>query len=495
MAGANLVQILMLAADPLRGAPRALLAGTPAASRRAAEDSIASLRGHLSAFCADTSPDCGAWARAGECANNAGFMRGACRKACGACEADAEALINYAELALIALRNTQLARAAAGAEGDAGLGGYEAALYAAPSARPALMGALPAMADALERALDGLPPAGAPALPSATQRVGGEPTAAEAKGHGSARGREMHAALSDGFSMPALGFGTWTLTGDAAYDAVRLALDAGFRHIDSSENYQNEAEVGRALRDSGLSRAQLFVATKLSLPSSYGGPQARAALERSLAALGLQYVDLYMLHGPHADAAVLRDTWRALEAARADGLVRSLGVSNFGPAELADLEAAAPGARPSVVQNKHSVYRHGSSADWAGGDVVGALRRAPRNATLTAYCALNAWPALASPLDDARVRALAARLGATPAQLLLRWAVETGGAVLTRATTRAHALENRGALNLDLSAVPGAMEELGALQWLARAPWNRGRTEPAAPAPAGAPGEEEKAEL
>lgn len=461
------------------GPPSALLIGGPSDARRAAEDSIVSLRGHLDAFCADASPDCVAWAQMGECRKNSAFMETTCRKACNACVASQADRINFAEVALIALRSVQLARAAANVGPWEEAHVLEATLYGAQSAPSgALMGALPAIADAMQGALDGLPPASAP-FPAR-----GAPTPQREGDGGKARsmgGRFV--VLNDGHTMPALGFGTWLLTGDAAYRAVRLALELGFRHIDTSENYLNEGEVGRALRDSAVPRSELFVATKLSLPSSYGGPQARQALERSLAALGLDYVDLYMLHGPHSDPAVLAATWRALEAAKAEGLILSLGVSNFGLAELRALDAIAPSVRPATVQNKHSVYRHGSSFTYepqpsGTHGLLAELRGAApagRNATLTAYCTLNAWPGVASPLHDARVRALAAELGVTPAQLLLRWAVETGGSALTRATSREHALENVGSLAFELRR--DTLVQLNALRWLARAPWNRGAAE------------------
>ncbi|KAJ1638893.1 NADP-dependent oxidoreductase domain-containing protein [Pavlovales sp. CCMP2436] len=382
-------------------------------------------------------------------------MRSNCRKACAACALDEHAdRISFAEIGLIAIRNAQLARLSAGLPTDTSLASHELELEQAPVF---LLELLPAVLASLDSALAALP-SSAPRPPTPPAQAALRPTASTAT---------ATLLLSDGRRMPRLGFGLWMLTGDAAYRATLLALEAGFRHLDTSENYGNEAEVGRAVRDSGIPREEIFLATKLSFAHSYGAG-VHAAIKRSLVALNTTYLDLYMLHGAHADAAVLRETWQSLEAAQDRGLVRSIGVSNFGLRELAALDAIAV-VPPAVVQNKHSIYRQGSSFNYAGEPLLEVLRS--RGVALVAYCPLNAWPALASPLADAHVRALARELGVTPAQLLLRWAVDTGGAALTRATSRAHALENAAVLDFELPAT--ALKRLSALYWLARAPWNR----------------------
>lgn len=132
--------------------------------------------------------------------------------------------------------------------------------------------------------------------------------------------------LNDGARIPAIGFGTFRIPADGStYRAVRKAIDVGYRHVDTALMYGNEAEVGRAIRDSGVPRGDLFVTSKLWL-SHYGYDRAQVGCERSLRNLGLDYIDLYLLHQPYGD---LVGAWRALEEAKAAGRIRSLGVSNM----------------------------------------------------------------------------------------------------------------------------------------------------------------------
>lgn len=137
----------------------------------------------------------------------------------------------------------------------------------------------------------------------------------------------MHTyVLNDGNNIPAVGFGVFEVPADGTtYQAVRRALDAGYRHIDTAAAYNNEAEVGRAIRDSGIPREDIFVTSKLWI-QDYGLKKAGLAIRLSLAKLGLDYLDLYLLHQPYFD---VQGSWLALEKARDEGLVRSLGVSNF----------------------------------------------------------------------------------------------------------------------------------------------------------------------
>ena len=134
--------------------------------------------------------------------------------------------------------------------------------------------------------------------------------------------------LNDGNRIPAVGFGVFLIPADGpTYDAVRAALQAGYRHIDTAAAYFNEADVGRAVWDSGIPREELFITSKLWL-QDYGYEAARKGLDTSLEKLGLDYVDLYLLHQPYGDVA---GAWRALEEAKAAGKVRSIGVSNMTP--------------------------------------------------------------------------------------------------------------------------------------------------------------------
>ena len=134
--------------------------------------------------------------------------------------------------------------------------------------------------------------------------------------------------LNDGNKIPTVGFGVFLIPADGpTYDAVRTALDAGYRHIDTAAAYFNEADVGRAVRDSGIPREEIFITSKLWL-QDYGYEAAKKGIETSLANLGTDYIDLYLLHQPYGDVA---GAWKALEEAKAEGKLRSIGVSNMTP--------------------------------------------------------------------------------------------------------------------------------------------------------------------
>ena len=134
--------------------------------------------------------------------------------------------------------------------------------------------------------------------------------------------------LNDGIQIPAVGFGTFLIPADGStYKAVRDALEAGYRHIDTATAYYNEEEVGNAVRDSGIPREEVFITSKLWV-SHYGYERAKAGIERSLRKLGMDYMDLYLLHQPYGD---VEGAWKALEEAKAAGKIRSIGVSNMTP--------------------------------------------------------------------------------------------------------------------------------------------------------------------
>lgn len=141
--------------------------------------------------------------------------------------------------------------------------------------------------------------------------------------------------MADGHEIPAQGFGVFQIPAEQTADAVASAIAAGYRHIDTAQAYFNEVEVGEGIRRSGISRAELFVTTKVWL-DNYGEQAAYDSVKTSLAKLGLDYVDLLLLHQPFND---VYGSWRALERAQSEGLIRSIGVSNFTPARLHDLGA------------------------------------------------------------------------------------------------------------------------------------------------------------
>lgn len=222
--------------------------------------------------------------------------------------------------------------------------------------------------------------------------------------------------LSDGHAMPIIGFGTWQITGEAAYEAVRHALDVGYRHLDTATMYRNETEVGRALRDSGVPREQVFVTTKLP-------PDAEDRVEQTMADsledLGLDYVDLWLVHWPPGGQAAPH-VWNEFIALRERGLTRSIGVSNYSTAQIDELTAAT-GVTPAVNQIKWSPALY---------DAQRFAELSERGVTLEGYS-----PFRAGDLADPVLVDIADDHGVTSAQVVLRWHIEHGIVVIPKSVT------------------------------------------------------------
>ena len=250
-------------------------------------------------------------------------------------------------------------------------------------------------------------------------------------------------ALADGNQIPVLGLGVWQVpNGPIAVTAVRWALDFGYRHIDTAQVYGNEESVGRALRESGVPRNQVFITTKFN--PSRKDPAAEA--ERSLQRLGTDYVDLYLVHWPQGGAT---RAWPGMLRARELGYARSVGVSNFGLRELDQVLAAAPAA-PAVDQVQLSPFEYRR----------GLLDQAQqRNIVVEAYSPLGTGRHLA----NLTVQHIAASLGRTPAQVLLRWCVQRDLVVITKSTHRERIEENAQLFDFTLSD-----EDMAALDALDR---------------------------
>jgi len=250
-------------------------------------------------------------------------------------------------------------------------------------------------------------------------------------------------ALADGNQIPVLGLGVWQVpNGPIAVNAVRWALDFGYRHIDTAQVYGNEESVGRALRESGVPRNQVFITTKFN--PSRKDPAAEA--ERSLQRLGTDYVDLYLVHWPQGGAT---RAWPGMLRARELGYARSVGVSNFGLRELDQVLAAAPAA-PAVDQVQLSPFEYRR----------GLLDQAQqRNIVVEAYSPLGTGRHLA----NLTVQHIAASLGRTPAQVLLRWCVQRDLVVITKSTHRERIEENAQLFDFTLSD-----EDMAALDALDR---------------------------
>jgi len=212
--------------------------------------------------------------------------------------------------------------------------------------------------------------------------------------------------LSGAVELPALGFGTWLLPdGEPTHRAVGWALEAGYRHIDTAQGYGNEASVGRALIDSGVEREKVFITTKFNP----GARDAEEEAKRSLDRLGVERLDLYLVHWPQGGA---RRAWPGMERALERGLSRAIGVSNFDARELADVCAAAR-HRPAVNQVQLSPFAH-RRALIAACDRLGVA--------LEAYSPLTHGEDLEHPV----VSEVAGRAGRTSAQVLLRWGIQRG---------------------------------------------------------------------
>jgi diketogulonate reductase-like aldo/keto reductase len=211
--------------------------------------------------------------------------------------------------------------------------------------------------------------------------------------------------LSNGTAMPLLGIGTWQMNGQEAYDAVRRALDAGYRHIDTATGYGNEDEVGRALRDSGVAREDVFVTTKL--PPEHAGRE-RETIAASLDLLGTDFVDLWLIHWPPNGAAGV-DTWRAFLDIQKNGAARAIGVSNYSPAQIDEL-IQETGTAPAVNQIKWSPHVF---------DAARLEHSRKRGVVLEGYS-----PFKAGGLHDPVVAEIAEAHGVTPAQVVLRWHID-----------------------------------------------------------------------
>jgi 2,5-diketo-D-gluconate reductase A len=249
--------------------------------------------------------------------------------------------------------------------------------------------------------------------------------------------------LNDGQAIPQLGFGVFQIDPSETARAVGLALDAGYRHIDTAQMYGNERQVGEAIRGSGLDRADVFVTSKLS-NAAHRPDDARRAFEGTLSALGVDYVDLFLIHWP---LPTLYDgdfvsTWETLAEFRRDGRARSIGVSNFQVAHLERL-AAETTVVPAVNQIELHPRFHNADVDRHG--------RAHGIVT-------EAWSPIAQgrALEEPVIRRIAEGLGKTPAQVVLRWHVDRGNVVFPKSTTPSRIQENLALFDFELEPADAA---------------------------------------
>jgi len=244
--------------------------------------------------------------------------------------------------------------------------------------------------------------------------------------------------------MPQLGFGTWQVSDEEAFPAVLKALEVGYRHIDTAMLYGNEAGVGRAVRESGIPREEIFVTTKLW---NVDHERAGEALEESLERLGLDYVDLYLIHWPKLGLDKRVEAWAAMEQSRAKGLIRSIGVSNFTPRFLSEILENG-----SVVPAVNQIEYHPT---FQQREIVAANEAA---GVLT-----QAWSPLgqAKNLDDVVLGRIARETGRTVAQVVLRWHLQQGRVAIPKSVTPARIVENFAVT--DFSLTPEQMAAIDAL--------------------------------
>lgn len=252
--------------------------------------------------------------------------------------------------------------------------------------------------------------------------------------------------LNDGNKIPAVGFGVFLIPNDGAtYEAVTRALKAGYRHIDTAAAYFNEAEVGKAVKDSGIPREEIFITSKLWL-QDYGYEAAKKGLETSLEKLGLDYVDLYLLHQPYGDVA---GAWKALEEAKAEGKIRSIGVSNMTPKiwkEFVPQFATMPAV--NQVECNPFFQQKELRALLAENDVK-----------IEAYQPLGHGDE--TLLSHPDIVKLADKYGKNPGQIILRFEVQDGLIVLPKSTNPQRIAGNIDIFDFELS--DGEMDSLRTL--------------------------------
>ncbi len=254
--------------------------------------------------------------------------------------------------------------------------------------------------------------------------------------------------LNNGRTIPQFGFGVFQVEPEDTVEAVSTALQTGYRHLDTAEMYGNEKEVGAAIAKSGLDRADVFVTSKLS-NDAHLPDDARAAFDLSLEELGLDYLDLFLIHWPlptRYDGDFV-STWRALEEFYRDGRARSIGVSNFQPHHIRRLHAEAE-VPPAV--NQIEVHPYLTQDDVRG------------------FCAehqiaVEGWSPIAQGevLSDPTINEIAERAGKTPAQVVLRWHIERGDIIFPKSVTAARIRENFAIFDFELSG-----EDVGAISAL-----------------------------
>ncbi|WP_413586132.1 aldo/keto reductase [Bdellovibrio sp. HCB274] len=243
--------------------------------------------------------------------------------------------------------------------------------------------------------------------------------------------------LNDGSKMPQLGFGVWQVSDDGAEAAVKTAIEAGYRSIDTAAIYRNEGGVGRAIKNSDLSRSDLFITTKL-WNEDQGYDNAMKAIDSSLKKLGLEQVDLYLVHWPAPQRGLYLETWKAMVEIKKQGIAKSIGVSNFMPEHLTRI-IEATGVVPVLNQIElHPKFQQP------------VLREFHEKHGIKTEC----WSPLGQGqlLEDSQIKAIAAKHGKTPAQVIIRWHLQNNFIVIPKSVTPSRIKENFDVDSFSLSS-------------------------------------------
>ncbi|WP_433565875.1 aldo/keto reductase [Nocardia sp. CA-151230] len=253
-------------------------------------------------------------------------------------------------------------------------------------------------------------------------------------------------ALNDGNVIPALGFGVFQVADEEAFDAVTAALEIGYRSIDTAAIYGNEVEVGRAIRESGLPRDQVYLTTKL-WNSEQGYDSTLRAFDASMARLGTDYLDLYLIHWPVGQAGRYVDTFRAFQTLKSQGRIRSIGVSNFNRDHLERI-IGETGETPVV--NQIELHPHLAQTE---------LRAFHARHHITT----EAWSPLGrgADLKDPTIAEIAEETGRTPAQVIIRWHLQLGNVVIPKSVTPSRIRENLDVFSFELT--PGQLARIDGL--------------------------------
>ena len=246
---------------------------------------------------------------------------------------------------------------------------------------------------------------------------------------------QLYMTLNDGHKIPVVGLGTWkSEPGEATYKAVLDSINTGYRHIDTARAYDNETDVGRAVKDSDIARENLFITTKL-WNKDQGYDTAIEACEKSLARLSCDYIDLYLIHWPLKGKR--NDSWKAFIELQQRGLCRSIGVSNFTVDHLIELEDKF-GIIPAANQVEFHPYHYQKELlEYCNS----------KNIVIEAYSPL----VHAKRMDEPRLVSISGELGKTPAQILIRWAMQRGMVVLPKSVNEGRIIENFSVFDFEIS--------------------------------------------